>query len=330
MVDYPWANVKRLDMPGPAREPKPKPKPKPRPRPRDQWTTIQDYFERDNERRFQLEGLHGKGGQGCVYKVKYTPVAENAVSRFLVVKIADPSTATKFDVNLVWKEKRFMETYRGCKHVVRLSLGPDDPLAPAKDELGWAWLYMENLENGTLFDFQYKMEQRSSPLENALLWLLFLCAIRGCIALEYPWDNRDENETMRRSLPQPTGLVHADLHCGNVMFGSWLDDPEHDILPVMKILDFGLSYIQPSGGLETGMQRNQEDVGILMAGVITGEYYSKYVSAEIEIDISKFGGATNVLAPAARLLGDAEMGDSDPYPYLKCAETEQYCGTNPK
>ncbi|KAI0850380.1 hypothetical protein F5Y00DRAFT_260678 [Daldinia vernicosa] len=103
------------------------------------------------------------------------------------------------------------------------------------------------------------------------------------------------------------------------MFGSLADGPEHDVSPILKLLDFGIAQtIHPRElALDgTGEQRNIEDIGIMMADVLTLQTDSKYTGAEIEVDLSRLGYSSAVLSPASGILGDPEYGDPDPLPYI--------------
>ncbi|RYP66623.1 hypothetical protein DL771_007692 [Monosporascus sp. 5C6A] len=276
---------------------------------------LETYFERDAEKRFQLESRHGQGGQASVYKVKYTrPGCGSATPRFLVLKLADPEK--KSDVEGLRKEKAILQRLQGCKHIARMRNATNDPLAPAADELGWAWIYLDILENGTLRTFMQRSKAAGlNSLPNRLLWRIFLCMVRSCIGMAWPRRADHENETTRRRLPTSTGITHNDVHSDNFMFGPYMDSPEHDISPVLKLLDFGQSEVwgnirHDSGA--TAEQWNIEDIGLMMASVVTLETDKRYTGEEIEVDLSQFGRPNDVLSPASGILPDAGSRDMDP------------------
>ncbi|KAI1417337.1 kinase-like domain-containing protein [Hypoxylon sp. FL1857] len=285
-----------------------------RPR-KSQIQTIQNYFNSD--RRFTLEGFHGQGGQGSVYKVKFTPPGGNGLGRALVMKIADPLRNS--DVQGLTREKEILWMLRNCRHIAHMHESTtEDPLHPAAGDLGWAWIYLDRLDNGTLNNFLLRVKEAGvTRLPNRLLWVLFLCLIRGCIAMAWPSDNPEMNETTRgHPPPPPSGIAHFDLHGENVMFGHFIDHPEHSLTPILTMIDFGLALRVTSRIPPTGEQQNIEDIGILMAGIISLETNKKYSGGEIEVDLSRFGYMDLVLSPAAGILGDREVGEPDPYPYV--------------
>ncbi|RYP70725.1 hypothetical protein DL769_004875 [Monosporascus sp. CRB-8-3] len=183
----------------------------------------------------------------------------------------------------------------------------NDPLAPTADELGWAWIYLDILENGTLRTF---MERSKIMGLNGLPNL-----IRSCIGMAWPRKADNENETTMRQLPTSTGITHNDVHSDNFMFGPYMDNPEHDIFPILKLLDFGQSEVwgnirHDSGA--TAEQWNIEDIGLMMASVIILETDKRYTGEEIEVDLTQFGRPNDVLSPASGILPDAGNRDIDP------------------
>ncbi|KAI2465731.1 hypothetical protein F4781DRAFT_408091 [Annulohypoxylon bovei var. microspora] len=280
-----------------------------------QWRRIKRYFDADPQRKFRLEGLQGRGGQGSIYKVKFVaPGTSIDTARALVVKIADPERGS--DVEGLKKEKEILQALRGCKHIVRCIVGPNDPLAPAEEDLGWAWVYLDRVENGTLTEFMTRMKEAGvNRLPNRMLWPLFLCMIRACIAMAWPRDEENVNESTARTPARPSGLSHNDVHGGNLLFGSILDHPEHSRTPIMKLLDFGLAArASPHGELGTGEQCNILDIGIMMASIIGLQTDRKYTGEEIEVDLSVLNGSDSVLSPASGILEDQDSGSPDPFP----------------
>ena len=66
--------------------------------------------------------------------------------------------------------------FQGCKHLAQMRNPPDDPLNPAAAQ-GWAWIYMDAIDNGTLTDFIARWSHMgSNSLPNRLLWRIFMCS----------------------------------------------------------------------------------------------------------------------------------------------------------
>ncbi|KAI1873045.1 uncharacterized protein JN550_003298 [Neoarthrinium moseri] len=134
-----------------------------------------------------------------------------------------------------------------------------------------------------------------------------------------PPDIRGNETTV--GLATPTGMIHGDVHGGNFMFGSVLNHQEHEISPVLHLIDFGQSElwgatVEHSTGA-TAEQYNVLDMGIMMATVITMNTDSKYGAADIEVDLSKLGRPIDTLCPAAGILPDPEARPIiDPCPHV--------------
>ncbi|OTB11578.1 hypothetical protein K445DRAFT_213462 [Daldinia sp. EC12] len=278
--------------------------------------TFRSFFNSSD--RFHFEGLYVKGGQGSIYKLKYNELRNGVRScRRLVVKVADPIRGS--DVEGLIQEKEILKSLRHCQHIVNVVELPYDPLASSK-HFGWEWMYLDEIENGTLTSFMERAKVLGlRTLPNRILWRIFLCMVRACIAMAWPINFPSDTETTTSCSDEPTGLAHNDIHGSNFMFGTLADAPEHDVFPILKLLDFGLARVIPSYRMRssgTGEQHNVQDIGIMMASVLRLQTHSKYTGAEVEIDLSKLGYSPNTLSPAAGILGDPEYGEPDPLPHI--------------
>ncbi|KAI1802413.1 kinase-like domain-containing protein [Daldinia bambusicola] len=272
----------------------------------------------DSSDNFHFEGLYAKGGQGSIYRVKYTELKSGRpVCKRLVIKVADPIRGS--DVEGLIQEKEILKDLRHCPHAVNIVEIPQDPLASSR-HLGWEWMYLDEIENGTLTSFMERAKiQGLRSLPNRALWRIFLCMVRACIAIAWPTRFPTGHETTTVCFGVPTGLAHNDIHGGNFMLGSVIDAPEHDVFPILKLLDFGIARIIPHthiGPNGTGEQHNIQDIGIMMASIFTLQTDSKYTGAEIEVDLSKLGYPSDTLSPAAGILGDPDNAEPDPLPHI--------------
>lgn len=118
-------------------------------------------------------------------------------------------------------ERQLLDRVRS-RHIMKLIQFGDgeDPLAQdgPRDELG-QWIYLEYLQNGTLTNFMEKCA-KEAYVPNRLLWRIFMCLIRACVALSYvpdgpPVDRYDENEEVCALTDSSIGYSHDDLHCDN-------------------------------------------------------------------------------------------------------------------
>ncbi|KAI1865120.1 hypothetical protein JX265_008167 [Neoarthrinium moseri] len=153
-----------------------------------------------------------------------------------------------------------MKTFRGAAHVVQLleTTADQDPLkkenVPDATKLpANRWIYtmaspggpMEWLENGTLAGFMERAQKKGHPLPNRILWRLFMCLVRMCIAFAWP-DAHDESkvelEDPRDEVPRSI-CYNPDIGSGNLVFGPFVPDDinlEHRLTPVLKMIDLGL------------------------------------------------------------------------------------------
>ncbi|KAI0968312.1 hypothetical protein F4678DRAFT_474467 [Xylaria arbuscula] len=227
------------------------------------------------------------------------------VLRRLVVKASFPEVR-----GAVARERDWVYHLRFARHIVKwLSLSPD-LMAPRPGNEGFRmpYFFVEYLESGTLGQFQKRIEnvatlRLTSRLEipfllpNRLLWSIFLCLIRACVAMAWPPEGPDVVfEVPTQS--EPWTLAHMDMHNNNVMFGN-IDDneAEHRVMPVVKLIDLGEALERPVGesrfppdqyGIEgydnvlllathrpntgrrnQGIDKNLLDVGVLMANLVS-------------------------------------------------------------
>ncbi|CAJ2501835.1 Uu.00g046880.m01.CDS01 [Anthostomella pinea] len=151
-------------------------------------------------------------------------------------------------------EKRWLGALRLAKHVVYLVVPAGDPFAAIFEAApSWRrdredWLFLEFGENGTLLDFCIRCSgQKMKTLPNRMLWRLLMCLVRMCIAMAWPppipaGTTNPQHILEVAGAPPPGLLVHNDVHSGNVMFGSLVPgEVEHDLTPVVKLIDFGNS-----------------------------------------------------------------------------------------
>ncbi|KAI1122171.1 hypothetical protein F5Y10DRAFT_287486 [Nemania abortiva] len=177
------------------------------------------------------------------------------------------------------KEKKYLEILRWAKHLVHIITPPDDPLTKRDPTIPWHhmkddhWIYMELLQNGTLDKFVTRaLRKRVRVLPNRLLWRFFLCFLRMVIAMGWPPKPSAEGEPVTEEIQGDPhgGLVHFDMHDMNVMFGD-LDNEEHTLAPILKLLDLGHMYRVSNEGraMMNAVMDNLFDIGVLMVELVT-------------------------------------------------------------
>ncbi|KAI1496454.1 kinase-like domain-containing protein [Biscogniauxia marginata] len=120
------------------------------------------------------------------------------------------------------------------------------------------YILLEYLRNGSLKDLIVKIQSQNKPAPNRVLWSFWLCLVRACIGLEYwprkfhpdrhaPLANgasRDllEDLPLARKRWRRKRTVHFDIDPKNILIGDITPrDPEHRLIPKLKMADFGLA-----------------------------------------------------------------------------------------
>ncbi|KAI2777578.1 hypothetical protein F4815DRAFT_502238 [Daldinia loculata] len=251
---------------------------------------IKAFFDRSD--RFQWEGTIGSGANGSVYKVKHH--SESGLWTFAVKichidvdldgnKSYDEDDEDEGDEVLqLANEKQWLERLRNCHHIIQSFDVNDDPLRQTPDDLTphrmRTWIFTEFIENGPL--------------------TLFCLEMAYCGAQQ---DGRVNLSTAPlESLREfPIGfLAHKDLSRNNIAVGGLLPElqhPEHDMNPILKLLDFGTAAVMdPSDPRSlddfdrTGPQRNINDIGEVMQYLVLQEDEMMNETATVTIGAETF------------------------------------------
>ncbi|KAI0506521.1 hypothetical protein F5B22DRAFT_650634 [Xylaria bambusicola] len=190
-----------------------------------------DYF--NNFMHFEYEKLVGNGAFGIAVRVKLTGVRR---SRRLIVKGARNEDAA----HELLHEIDIMANLNGSAHIASVIAYNDGRR------------YRRRPRN-----FENKLYGNRETVSSRILWRIFLCLIRACVAMNYPPNEPSGADPTLEELGNTpsSGLVHADMHPGNILFGTTGDFPEHSIVPPVKLIDFGLSYQSP-----VAVMRNITDI----------------------------------------------------------------------
>ncbi|KAI0414664.1 kinase-like domain-containing protein [Xylaria grammica] len=223
---------------------------------------VREHFE--TVPHFRFEEYVSRGGYGVTALISQQGFGLRR-GRKLIVKRAINNSARELR-----KEIRIMQKLNGSAHIARVVASKDDtdvaqgwrqlsPLRRLTDRirgspppdllagLAGPTLILEYLENGSLNRLRERVIQARASVPNRVLWSIFLCLIRSCVAMSYPPDAPPGSEPGLEEIPQnppddaPRGYIHADMHPGNIIVGSLRDFPDHSRVPVVKLIDFGLA-----------------------------------------------------------------------------------------
>ncbi|KAI0109205.1 hypothetical protein GGR51DRAFT_570042 [Nemania sp. FL0031] len=185
----------------------------------------------------------------------------------------------------ITKEIDTLDRLRGSMHIAQPSHVLDTPVwNQVTQSLKGPTLLMDWIENGLLWRFYEKRSELDQPLPNRLLWALFLCLCRMVVALAWPPRDlgvRAANEP-ELEVPPPRNagyerppksrLLHGDFHGQNIMIDN-LEPKEHRIVPVLKLIDFGMARDLPERGNEPKdivTKTNIRAIGEVMLGLLRG------------------------------------------------------------
>ncbi|KAI1083392.1 kinase-like protein [Whalleya microplaca] len=229
---------------------------------------IRQCFEQE-ARRFVFEDLVGYGQYGVACRILQRDSGwffwRTAAKRFVVKHSLGDAKETQALMNEI-------QMLQGASHILQPFAITDNPLLQAFDGPS---LITEYAEHGTLGAFIVKAAAWGQPLPNRLLWRLFLCLLRFVIAMAWPdVDIKEQVPEQEEIRAQKSQIVHNDMHTRNIMIGSF-DKDEHFLVPILKLIDFGLARNAPSGlsflpTSDAGVKQNIYDIGVVMLDLITG------------------------------------------------------------
>ncbi|KAF2967378.1 hypothetical protein GQX73_g6212 [Xylaria multiplex] len=210
-----------------------------------------------NEPGFVFEKVAGAGAFGVILRFQ-NKNAESSEYRTIAVK----ALATLGDDGPEAKTLKLLKWARHIVTVIQIPLISDKTMW-----IKYNAIITEYIENGTLMGLKQRLGQYTNPprkLPNRVLWAIFLCLARGCVAMAYPPPGDPEktptssSDQLLETIPSnidshpPRNLKHGDLHEGN-------NQDEHPIFPVLKFIDFGSASED-----EEAIEENIEAIGTVM------------------------------------------------------------------
>ncbi|KAK8073957.1 kinase-like domain-containing protein [Apiospora phragmitis] len=124
-------------------------------------------------------------------------------------------------------------------------------------------LVTEYVENGTFEDLYDKTKTWPEPVPNRILWRILLCGIRACIGMAWPTFGEHKAPGRIEVIDNRPPLQHGSA--------------EHDVVPAMKLIDFGLARDATTGDdppqqPEKGAFWNTRDCAGLVMALIAKAY----------------------------------------------------------
>ncbi|KAI0474473.1 hypothetical protein F4859DRAFT_522095 [Xylaria cf. heliscus] len=121
---------------------------------------------------------------------------------------------------------------------------------------------LEYLPNGTLSGLIDRIAPRSQLIPNRMMWRIWLCMVRQCIAMAFPPLYPPENGKLERERFLPDveffTLTQNSAHLANYVFGEespLSPDSDHDPgVPLVKLIDFGRGRVEnPKDYIDDGL-----------------------------------------------------------------------------
>ncbi|KAI5918424.1 hypothetical protein F4810DRAFT_715517 [Camillea tinctor] len=236
------------------------------------WRWPDDYFVNDS-RGFRLEKQLGEGGFGEAWLVK-REVNGRIAQRFVAKYAHEQSVAAT-----IITEQNMLRRMYGAMHIVQPIVSNRDLLHLDSYQPSplWPLLMTEFIPGITYGEFYYRIMDNQDelwPPPNRMLWLIFRCLARTVFGLanppNKPMGDVNEEPTLE-PLPdhEPTlkdyQIAHNDMNQNNLMFND-LDTGEHSLVPVLKLLDFGVARdtTEWTTKARTPTQSNIRDIGEVM------------------------------------------------------------------
>ncbi|KAI3316813.1 hypothetical protein HD806DRAFT_527615 [Xylariaceae sp. AK1471] len=203
------------------------------------------------------------------------------VTRFVLKR-----SLTKGGEGNVTREIDALNRLRGSMHIAQPSGILNNPRwNRAIASLEGPALVMDWIENGLLWTFYERRCELDEPLPNRMLWCFFLCLCRMVVGMAWPLGdigggNADGSPVLevipplnaRGERPAKSRLLHGDFHARNIMIDK-LEPVEHKLVPVLKLIDFGMSRDLPVRASEQPdlvVKSNILAAGEVMLGLLRG------------------------------------------------------------
>ncbi|KAI1762976.1 hypothetical protein GGR53DRAFT_467827 [Hypoxylon sp. FL1150] len=216
---------------------------------------ISTYFTKPNE-KLQYLGLAGVGRHGGALLFNERDDDGKPV-RKIIVKY---SLTEEADADLK-NEAQWLNHLKGAEHIVQVLTLP----GASVNVTGTGrrpTVALEFIPHGTIHEFQQRFarfwENRGADgtptlMPARFLWCVFLCMVRQIAAMSFPPRESNPTAENEREFPR-TGAAICNLtqnspHSNNFVFDVLQEgDSEHDMIPRVKMIDFGRGKLEQKYG----------------------------------------------------------------------------------
>ncbi|KAK8096211.1 hypothetical protein PG999_014233 [Apiospora kogelbergensis] len=251
----------------------------------DRVADVKNYFTNSGMefRKMIADGNHG----GTMLFDK--PMADGEM-KSLVVKYAletDDDAMSNNDEDLS-NEMYWLERLQYAEHIIQIdpeysSLWDDGQTGPGK-LLRRPVIVMEYMQHGTLYTLKKRFRNSGIRVPDRMAWYFMLCLVRACVAMGYRDQFAVVEKTKREKIPRPaegetkprppSTLSQHSMKGLNVLIGGLTPgDPEHGLLPILKLIDFGRGEEidpkeDPSYGDQIGVSSNLDGVAFIISDLL--------------------------------------------------------------
>ncbi|KAI0477763.1 hypothetical protein GGR56DRAFT_692537 [Xylariaceae sp. FL0804] len=234
------------------------------------YRNVREYFSR--KPNFRFEKMIASGVFGATMSVVET-LPQVGGWRRLVVKRALGGEHLKLDEDCLRVEINWLRQLGGSLHIVRMLFGKDE----MGDGLPGPMCILEYVPNGSIGDLIVNLSDMEETIPNRVLWAFFLCLIKACMGLAYPQQLVDGAAARPEyAFPgtAPRNIAHGDMHNGNVMIGDLEPGGAHSRIPILKLIDFGVTgeykalNNKPGSKDNWTVRRNLWDAAMVMRSMI--------------------------------------------------------------
>ncbi|KAL5873724.1 hypothetical protein ACKVWH_009356 [Pyricularia oryzae] len=225
---------------------------------------------------FEFEKFLGVGGHGLA--ALFRCVDRLGQTRRVVVKMDLHQQRASSDFGVA-REKNLLTKMTGRMHILqrvsldrlRANMLSSDPRTRALDESDDI-MVLEFMGKGDVYNLICTLVERRLNLNSQILWQIFKCLFKGCVAMAWPDKNappydgavvsetsqgleNDDDEYADFNEPSSRAIIHFDIDPCNILIGNVdANGVEHDTLPVFKIGDFGVAEIVNRDDVHRGKQ----------------------------------------------------------------------------
>ncbi|KAH6617373.1 hypothetical protein F5144DRAFT_624109 [Chaetomium tenue] len=215
----------------------------------------------------------GWGGFGLASLFHYKNASPPYDKKYLVAKC---NLASRKDAdNMLMTEKQTTDRFKNAMHIVQLAEPPAVAETRRSNRVrkrqglavlgdggsGWApneididnIMLLEYFPRGSLYKAICTAVSKDVEFPNRVLWQMFHCLIKACIAMAYPpksygYTYKGQQPPFSERAPddrykEKERFIHWDIDPQNILVGGNEPGSDHPLVPALKLADFGVATL---------------------------------------------------------------------------------------